>query len=128
MNRKVMTAVLMVIFLCLIAGPSFTLDKDDYQVIKKAVQENPKTQPAGEAKWFKVLIVDKATGKEKVRVTLPISLVEIFARCAENEEIKMDGKNQNLNVEQLIEQLKKAGSMSIVEIDDEEATIKVWLE
>jgi len=43
MNRKVMTAVLMVIFLCLIAGPSFTLDKDDYQVIKKAVQENPKT-------------------------------------------------------------------------------------
>jgi len=61
-------------------------------------------------------------------VTLPISLVEIFARCAENEEIKMDGKNQNLNVEQLIEQLKKAGSMSIVEIDDEEATIKVWLE
>jgi hypothetical protein len=33
-----------------------------------------------------------------------------------------------LNVEQLIEQLKKAGSMSIVEIDDEEATIKVWLE
>jgi len=121
-------AVLMVIFLCLTAGPSYTSDKDDYQVIKKAVQENPKIQPAGEAKWLKVLIVDKATGKEKVKVTLPLSLVEIFARCAGKEEIKMDGKNQNLNVEQLIEQLKKAGSMSIVEIDDEEATIKVWLE
>ncbi|MBP6909354.1 MAG: hypothetical protein KBC18_02890 [Candidatus Saccharicenans sp.] len=128
MNRKVIMAVLMVIFLCLTAGPSYTSDKDDYQVIKKAVQENPKIQPAGEAKWLKVLIVDKATGKEKVKVTLPLSLVEIFARCAGKEEIKMDGKNQNLNVEQLIEQLKKAGSMSIVEIDDEEATIKVWLE
>ncbi len=128
MNKKVMMAVLMVTFLCLTAGPSFTSDKDDYQVIKKAVQENPKTQPAGEAKWFKVLIVDKATGKEKVKVTLPISLVEIFARCAENKEIKMDGKNQNLNIEQLMEQLKKAGAMSIIEIDDEEAAIKVWLE
>jgi hypothetical protein len=128
MNKKVIMAVLLVTFLCLTAGPSFTLDRDDYQVIKKAVQENPKSQPAGEAKWFKVLIVDKTTGKEKVKVTLPISLVEIFVRCAENKEIKMDGKNQNLNIEQLIEQLKKAGSMSIIEIDDEEAAIKVWLE
>ncbi len=92
MNKKVIMAVLLVTFLCLTAGPSFTLDRDDYQVIKKAVQENPKSQPAGEAKWFKVLIVDKTTGKEKVKVTLPISLVEIFVRCAENKEIKMDGK------------------------------------
>ena len=128
MKKKVLIAVLMVVFLYLTAGPCFASDKDDYQVIKKAVQENPKSQPAGEAKWFKVLVVDKTTGKEKVKVTMPLSLVEIFARWAEHKDIKMNGKDNSMKVEELMAQLKKAGPMSIIEVNDEEEMIKIWIE
>ncbi|MDD8020488.1 MAG: hypothetical protein PHU81_04775 [Acidobacteriota bacterium] len=128
MKKIAMIAVLTVMALSLTAGPSFTLDKDDYRVIKKAVGENPKSQPAAEVKWLRVLIVENASGKEKVKVTMPISLVEIFARCAEYQKDEVKGKGGSLNFSELLEQLKKAGPMAIVEINEEDETIKVWLE
>ncbi|MBC7349054.1 MAG: hypothetical protein H5U05_03680 [Candidatus Aminicenantes bacterium] len=102
-------------------------DRDDYQVIKKAVQDSPRVEPAKEVKWFKVLVTDTRTGKEKVKVTMPIALVEIFARCAENKEVKM-GSGCSLNLEQLLAELKKAGPLAIIEVNEEEETVKVWLE
>ncbi|MDH7492279.1 MAG: hypothetical protein QHH44_00195 [Candidatus Saccharicenans sp.] len=102
-------------------------DRDDYQVIKKAVQDSPKVEPVKEVKWFKVLVTDTRTGKEKVKITMPIALVEIFARCAENKEVKM-GSGCSLNLEQLLAELKKAGPLAIIEVNEEEETVKVWLE
>ncbi len=128
MKKKVLTAGLLVAFLYLTAGPSLALDKDDYQVIKKAVQENSKGQSAGEAKWFKVLVIDKTSGQEKVKVTLPISLVEILMSCAENKDFKMEGRDDSLKIKDLMDQLKKAGPMAIVEVNDEDEMVKIWLE
>ncbi|MGB9907740.1 MAG: hypothetical protein ACPLRR_10195 [Candidatus Saccharicenans sp.] len=102
-------------------------DRDDYQVIKKAVQDSPKVEPVKEVKWFKVLVTDTRTGKEKVKITMPLALVEIFARCAENKEVKM-GSGCSLNLEQLLAELKKAGPLAIIEVNEEEETVKVWLE
>lgn len=102
-------------------------DRDDYQVIKKAVQDGPRVEPVKEVKWFKVLVTDTKTGKEKVRITMPIALVEIFARCAENKQVKM-GNNCSLNLEQLLAELKKAGPLAIVEVNEEDEIVKVWLE
>jgi len=128
MKKKVLTAGLLVAFLYLTAGPSLALDKDDYQVIKKAVQENSKGQSAGEAKWFKVLVIDKTSGQEKVKVTLPISLVEILMSCAGNKDFKMEGRDDSLKIKDLMDQLKKAGPMAIVEVNDEDEMVKIWLE
>ena len=128
MKKKVLTAGLLVAFLYLTAGPSLALDKDDYQVIKKAVQENSKGQSAGEAKWFKVLVIDKTSGQEKVKVTLPISLVEILMSCAGNKVFKMEGRDDSLKIKDLMDQLKKAGPMAIVEVNDEDEMVKIWLE
>ena len=128
MKKKVLTAGLLVAFLYLTAGPSLALDKDDYQVIKKAVQENSKGQSAGEAKWFKVLVIDKTSGQEKVKVTLPISLVEMLVSCAGNKDLKMKGRDEALKIQDLMNQLKKAGPMSIIEVNDEDEMVKVWIE
>jgi len=128
MKKKVLIAGLLVVFLYLTVGPSLALDKDDYQVIKKAVQENPKSQPVGEAKWFKVLVIDKASGQEKVKVTLPISLVEMLASWAENKDFKMKGRDDAMKIQELMNQLKKAGPMSIIEVNDEDEMVKIWLE
>ncbi|HPU94502.1 MAG TPA: hypothetical protein PKU99_10300 [Candidatus Saccharicenans sp.] len=128
MKKKVLIAGLLVVFLYLTVGPSLALDKDDYQVIKKAVQENPKSQPVAEAKWFKVLVIDKASGQEKVKVTLPITLVEMLVNCAGDKDLKMTGRDDSLKVQDLMNQLKKAGPMSIIEVNDEEEMVKIWIE
>lgn len=103
-------------------------DRDDYQVIKKAVQETSKVEPAKEVKWFKVLVTDSKTGKEKVKITMPIALVEVFARCADNKEVKLGRDGCSLNLPELLAELKKVGPLAIIEVNEEDETVKVWLE
>ncbi len=118
--------VLGILFLTVEIFPA--VDKDDYQVIKKAVQESGKAEQMKEVKWFKVLVTDNKTGKEKVRITMPIALVEIFARCAENKEVRLGRDACTLNLEQLLAELKKVGPLAIIEVNEEDETVKVWLE
>ncbi|MGC8891523.1 MAG: hypothetical protein ACP5P6_02815 [Candidatus Saccharicenans sp.] len=128
MKKIIWITILVLTALFLSAEFSYPFDRDDYQVIKKAVQENPKVEPVKEVKWFKVLVLDNKSGKEKVKITMPIALVEIFARCADNKEVQMKNMGGKLNIEELLAELKKAGPLSIVEINEEEETVKVWLE
>lgn len=118
--------VLGILFLTVEIFPA--VDKDDYQVIKKAVQESGKAEQVKEVKWFKVLVTDSRTGKEKVRITMPVALVEIFARCAENKKVRLGGDACTLNLEQLLAELKKVGPLAIIEVNEEDETVKVWLE
>ncbi len=99
---------------------------DDIQAIKKAVKENPNYEPGKEVKWFKVLVTED--GKDKVRVTLPISLVEAFVKCADDKHMNFDHGDCDIDFEELLAELKKVGPMAIVEIYDEGETVKVWLE
>jgi len=99
---------------------------DDIQAIKKAVKENPNYEPGKEVKWFKVLVTED--GKDKVRITLPISLVEAFIKCADDKHMHFDHGDCDIDFEQLLTELKKVGPMAIVEIYDEGETVKVWLE
>ncbi len=118
--------VLGILFLTVELFPA--VDKDDYQVIKKAVQETSKVEPVKEVKWFKVLVTDTRTGKEKVKITMPISLVEIFARCADNKEVRLGRDGCTLNLPELLAELKKVGPLAIIEVNEEDETVKVWLE
>ncbi|MGC8745324.1 MAG: hypothetical protein ACP5SQ_01700, partial [Candidatus Saccharicenans sp.] len=108
MKKIIWITILVLTALFLSAEFSYPFDRDDYQVIKKAVQENPKVEPVKEVKWFKVLVVDNKSGKEKVKITMPIALVEIFARCADNKEVQMKNMGGKLNIEELLAELKKA--------------------
>jgi hypothetical protein len=128
MKRIIWITVLVLTALFLTADFSYPADRDDYQVIKKAVQEKAKVEPSTEVKWFKVLVVDNKTGKEKVKITMPIALVEIFARCADNQEVHLKNVGCDLNIEELLKELKKVGPLAIVEINEEDETVKVWLE
>jgi hypothetical protein len=128
MKKVIWMTVLLLAALFLMPEFSYPVDRDDYQVIKKAVQDNPKAEPAKEVKWFKVLVVDNKTGKEKVKITMPIALVEIFARCADNKQVQMKNIGCTLNIEELLAELKKVGPLAIVEINEEDETVKVWLE
>ncbi len=101
---------------------------DDIQAIKKAVKENPNYEPGKEAQWFKVLVTDNKAGKDKIRITLPLSLVEAFVKCADDDHLKLDHGKTDIDFGQLLVELKKVGPMAIVEIFEEDQTVKVWLE
>ncbi|MCX8159647.1 MAG: hypothetical protein N3G18_01790 [Candidatus Saccharicenans sp.] len=127
--KKAVVITVMLLGLLFLSSSLFPAgDKDDYQVIKKAVQENSKVETAKEVKWFKVLVTDTKTGKEKVKITMPLTLVEIFARCADNKEVKLGRDGCSLNLPELLAELKKVGPLAIIEVNEEEETVKVWLE
>lgn len=126
------TKTLIVAALALALAMSMPLaaqENGDVQAIKKAVKENPSYESGKPAQWFKVLVTDSKTGKDKVKITLPISLVEIFAKCAdEGKGLKIDHEGTRINLGELFAELKKIGPMMFIEVYEEDETVKIWLE
>lgn len=127
--RKTAVCVLMVFVMGLaMAGPLAAKKDPDLQAIKKAVKENPQYKTDQEVKWFKVLVHDNRTNKDKVRITLPIALVEVFMKCAEDRHLKMDCDGYDLDLKELFQELKKLGPMALIEVYEDDETVKIWLE
>ncbi len=99
----------------------------DLQAIKKAVKENPNVKPGQEVKWFKVLITDTKTQKDKVKITLPVSLIELVLE-AEHDHFRIDRDEYDVDVREIFRELKKAGPMALIEICEDDEIIKVWFE
>jgi hypothetical protein len=121
----IMTLLLLVAFTAPVAKAE---KRDDLQAIKKAVRENPAYEAGKEVMWFKVLVTDTKTGKDKVRITLPIALVEAFLRCADDKHVRMHRHDCDVDVAALFAELKKAGPMALIEVWEKDESVKVWLE
>ena len=107
----ILLALSVVLVSFLLAGGS-----DDYQVIKKAVKENPNYKPGKEAKWFKVLIADSKTNKVRVKVTLPISVIEIFLECTDDKRLKIDHDDCEIDLKEVFKELKERGIYTQVSV------------
>ena len=119
--------------------------EDDLQLVKKAVassqvaharppaEEPPPraeaTPPArkGAPMWFRVRIVEKGNKRAKVSVNLPLGIVRSLGDewpIAEHGRCRQDGRCPTLG-----EVLRALDSgQSLVEIEDDEATVRVWVE
>jgi hypothetical protein len=127
--KKLIVSFLAVVVLTGLAGSLAAAGiQNDFQAVKKAVKENPVYDSGKEVKWFKVLVTDAKTNKDKVRITLPISLVEVFVRCAENKHVRMNRQDLDIDIGELFAELKKLGPMALIEVYEENEIIKVWLE
>jgi hypothetical protein len=127
--KRTTIAVLAVLAVALVAAPFARAGRtDDFQAIQKAVKQNPAYEPGKEAQWFKVLITDTKTGKDKVRITLPLSLIELLVSCSDDKPMKLNEGKYDVDLKTLFAELKKVGPMALIEIMDEGALIKVWLE
>ena len=114
--------------------------EDDLSLVKRAVAQNtpaetaaaPRTASAGrEPQWLKVRIVDKLTGKKKVTVNMPISLVKALGDdmpidwpCGDHEADHRARSTVKLSA---VLQALEAGQ-DLVEVDDEESQVRVWVE
>ena len=101
---------------------------NDFKAIQKAVKKNPAYEEGREAKWLKILITDSRDKEERVSVTLPLALIEAVLKCADSRHFKIDDGNCEIDLKTLFADLKKAGPAALIEIRDDGALIKVWLE
>ena len=110
--------------------------EDDLALVKRAVAARVETLPAPEAsapgrepQWFKVRVVEKATGKRKVTVNLPLALVK-----AMGDDMPIDwpcgGEGSrvvsNLKLTRLLATLE--AGQDLVQVDDEDSEVRVWVE
>jgi hypothetical protein len=89
----------------------------------KAAKPNPRTDP----QWLKVRIVEKANQKAKVTINLPLALARALG-----DEVPVDWHCSShkcadtLKLSAVLAALETG--QSLVEIDDDEATVRIWVE
>ena len=114
---------------------------DDLTVVKRAVAQAPapaatapaaKASPApraGKPQWFKVRVIDKGSKKGRVTVNLPLALVRAFDNVP--VDWKCGGEDNparrcSIKVADVLEALE--AGQELVEVDDEEHVVKIWVE
>jgi hypothetical protein len=90
-----------------------------------ALADSRRTQPlptagagagTGAAKWFRVRVTDVASGKTRVNVNLPMSLVNVGLKMSARFAPELDQEQMNVIAEAL-----KAGSLGkVIDVVDEE--------
>jgi hypothetical protein len=127
--KRTTIAIVAALAVCLLATPVLRAERgNDFQAIQKAVKQNPAYEVGKEVRWFKVLITDTKSGKDKLRITLPISVVELLVNCADEKHMNFKDEGCGVDFKALFAELKKVGPMALIEIMDDDALIKVWLE
>ncbi len=127
--KKTTLAALAILAVTFVAAPALRAGHgNDFQAIQKAVKQNPSYEKGKEVMWFKVLITDTKSGKDTLRITLPLSLVEALVNCTDGKHMRFDDEGCDIDLKALWADLKKAGPSALIELKDEGALIKVWLE
>ena len=79
--------------------------------------------------WFKVRVVDKATGHRKVTINLPLSLVRALGDESIDWGCRDRAEREACHTIKLADVLRSLETgQELVEVDDEEATVRVWVE
>jgi len=108
---------------------------DDLAVVRKAVASSPPQAEAApparrgaEPKWFRVRIVEKGDKKATVKVNLPLGLVRAIGDDVElpSCEGRSGEPGRRITLGEVLRALDSGESL--VEIEDEEATVRVWVE
>ena len=111
--------IVLAVFVAAMAAPVEANAEKDYKVIKKAKKSK------GELNYFKILVTDNKTKKTKVKLTLPISLLDFVADHTDGD-VKFD--NCSVDIKKFLKQLKKDGETSLIEVYEDDETVKIWVE
>ena len=79
-----------------------------------------------EPRWFRVRVTDLRTGKPKVQVNLPIGLLDVGMRMG----ARFAPELENIDMAQIVEQVKAGGQGKMVEVEDEEdgERVEIYIE
>jgi len=101
---------------------------EEYKVIKRAVNDKKTVGTSNEVTWFKLEVTDKGANKAKVKINIPLSLVEMIADC-EKEAIDLDLKDKcKISLKTILKELKKNGPLTLIEAEGDKELVKIWFE
>lgn len=123
MKKNVMVVMIIITAFMLATLPVFGDSAQDYKVIKKA----SKDKKNGDLNFLKLTVYDTKAKKNKVKITLPLALVEMLADCEEDAKI-LDKTKTDLDLKKILSLLKKNGPMTLIEIEEDDQVVKIWLE
>lgn len=121
-KNLLMVIVIIAVFAMIAALPVSGDSAQDYKVIKKASDSK---STGGEVQWFKLTVYDTKEKKTKVKITIPLAIVELFAD--KDDKVKIADK-EDINAKEVLALLKKNGPMTLIEIEEEDQVVKIWLE
>jgi hypothetical protein len=88
----------------------------------------PRARTGREPQWFKVRVVDRGTGRKKVTINLPLSLVRALGDDTIDWGCRTGARDtcHSVRLSEVLRSLETG--QELVEIEDDEATVKVWVE
>jgi hypothetical protein len=97
---------------------------------RPVAEEEPATGPrrsrGAEPKWFRVRIVEKTGKRGRVSVNLPLGLVRAFADDWPLQGCRRCESGRGPTIGEILRALDSG--QSLVEVDDDEATVRVWVD
>ena len=62
-----------------------------------------------------------------MKLTLPVSLMEMIIRACPDKKFRVD-PGCDIDIQRVWNDLKAAGPLALVEVEDSGETVKIWLE
>jgi hypothetical protein len=92
--------------------------------VEKEKQGTQSVIPAQQARWLRVRVTDQTTGKQKVTVNMPVSLVNVAMKIGANFVPELEAMDSN-QVMEAIEAIKSGAHGRIVDVEDDESGERV---
>lgn len=128
MKKKSAFILVIIISILVLSHFVFSTEDFDLRTIKKAVKKNPQYKKGRDVQWFKLLIMDGDNHKDKLEITLPLSLVDLLFECTKDKKMNIDCGDYDLDIRKLYKEIKRRGPKSLIEIRGEDGVLKIWLE
>ncbi len=101
----------------------------DPTLVSNYLEEGKKT------KMLRIALINRASGKQEISIKIPVELVNLALQAISKSEIrtsaifKIDGKKMRAgDINEIIQKFLNMEKAEILEIDDEESIIKIWIE
>ena len=91
------------------------------QALGTAQSSSKSTTRSGGARWFRVRVTDIETGRVKVNVNLPLSLVNVATKMG----ARFSPEIEDLNWNELMDTIQEGASGKIVEVEDDQGNERV---
>lgn len=122
--------VFLLVLIIALNSQGLSSDKEDLKIIKKVAKAEEfliSSKNLKEAKWLKICISEKKkVGKEDTEIRIYLPFLETILKSSKNCRIR--NEKTEINLREIIQDLKRIGSMELFLLEDEESVIKIWLE
>ncbi len=125
MSKKFWVFFIIGAFLITFAGSVYAETNDDYKVIKNAIKGS-KVKNSG-VLYFRVSVKDTKTNRTRVKIRLPLNLIE-FLLDSLDENLSIHKSGKKINFKTVLQLLKTNGPQTLIEVAEEESTVKIWIE